>query len=85
MHRVHKGISTRDAFRKEKAPWHPTRHVPALSTQEAAALVLGVTQARRRHGWRLDQIAWHRLCRDTAVVQEVTRQLEHGADITEEV
>lgn len=47
--------------------------------------MLGLTQAWLRDGWRLDQIGWRRLCPDTAVVQEVTRQLEYCAYITEEV
>ena len=85
MPRVQNGISARDSFRKGKTPLHPTRHVPALSTPEAAALVLGVIEARLRDGWSLEQIGWHRFCRDTAVVQVVTRQLEHCTYITKEV
>jgi hypothetical protein len=85
MQRAQTGISTRDLFRKGKTRFHPTRHVPALSTQEAAALVMGVIEARLRDGWSLKQIGWHRFCRDTAVVQVVTRQLEHCATIKEEI
>jgi hypothetical protein len=85
MQRVENGISARDSSRKGKTPLHPTRHVPALSTQEAAALVIGVIEARLRDGWSLEKIGWHRFCRDTAVVQVVTRQLEHRATIKEEV
>lgn len=85
MQRVQKGISARDSFRKGKTPLHPTRNVPALSTQEAADLVMGVIEARLRDGWSLEQIGWHRFCRDTAVVQVVTRQLEHCVTIQEEV
>jgi hypothetical protein len=82
MQRVQKGISTRDSFRKGKVPFHPTRHVPALSTQEAADLVLGVIETRLSDGWSLEQIGWQRFCRDSAVVQVVTQQLAH---IPEEV
>lgn len=59
----------------------PTRYcyrsTPALSTQEAAALVMGMIEARLRDGWQLDQIGWPNFCRDTAVVQVVTQQLNH--------
>ena len=82
MPRVQKSISTRDSFRKGKTPLHATRHVPALSAQEAAALVLGVIETQLQDGWSLEQIGWQRYCRDIAVVQVVTQQL---APITEEV
>jgi hypothetical protein len=84
MQRVQNG-STRDSFRKGKTRFHPTRHVPALSTPEAAALVMGVIEARLRDGWSLQQIGWHCFCRDTAVVQVVTQQLEHRTTIKEEI
>ena len=79
---VQNGISTRDSFRKGKTRFHATRHVPALSTQEAAALVMGVIEAQLQDGGSLEQIGWQRFCRDSAVVQVVTQQLAH---ITEEV
>jgi hypothetical protein len=71
-----KGKSTRYYFRKGYArPCGRPRSTPALSTAEAAALVLGIIDARLRDGWSLDQIDWTRYCRDTAVVQAVTQQL----------
>jgi hypothetical protein len=82
MPRVQRDISTRDSCRKGKTPLHATRHVPALSTQEAAALVMGVIEAQIQDGWSLEQISWQRYCRDSAVVQVVTQQLAY---ITEEV
>jgi len=85
MQRVQTGISTRDLFRKGKTPLHPTRHVPALSTQEAAALVMGVIEARLRDGWSLEQIGWQRFCRDSAVLNIVNQKLAHSVRITEEV
>jgi hypothetical protein len=85
MPRVQNGISTRDSFRRGKTRFHRTRHVPALSTPEAAALVMGVIEARLRDGWSLQQIGWHRFCRDTAVVQVVTQQFEHRTTIKEEI
>jgi hypothetical protein len=75
----------RYTFRKRRWPHLHTRHVPALSTQEAAALVMGVIEAQLEDGLNLDQICWQRFCRDIAVVQVVTRQLEHCATIKEEV
>ena len=82
MPRVQNGISTRDSCRKGNPPLHATRHVPALSTQEAAALVLGVIKTQLQDGRSLEQIGWQRYCRDSAVVQVVTQQLAY---ITEEV
>ena len=76
MKSVSNGKSTRHDDRKGDArPCGRLRSSPALSTQEAAALVLGVIEARLHDGWSLDQIGWPKFCRDTAVVQVVTRQL----------
>jgi hypothetical protein len=76
MKSLSNGKSTRYYFRKGYArPCGRPRSTPALSTQEAAALVLGVIEARLHDGWSLDQIGWPKFCRDTAVVQVVTRQL----------
>jgi hypothetical protein len=77
-------IGARYTFRKRRLPQHHTRRVPALSTQEAAALVMGVIEAKLEDGWPFDQIGWQQYCRDIAVVQVVTRQLEHCATIKEE-
>jgi len=85
MQRVQKSIGARHTSRKGRLRQSRTRRVPALSTPEAAALVVGVIEARLEDGWSLEQIGWHRLCRDTVVVQVVTRQLEHRTHITEEV
>ncbi len=68
-------VSTRYSFRKGRIPYPPTRHVPALSNQEAADLVLKIISARLRDGWSLDQIDWQRYCRDSVVIQIVTQQL----------
>jgi hypothetical protein len=75
----------RYTLRKRRLRHHHTRCVPALSTQEAAALVMGVIEAQLQDGWSLEQIGWQGFCRDTAMVEVVTRQLEHHAPITEEV
>ena len=72
----------RYTFRRRRLSHHQTRRVPALSTQEAAALVLGVIEAQLQNGCSLEQIGWRRYCRDSAVVQVVTQQLTY---ITEEV
>jgi len=73
---IHKGKSTRYYFRKGYArPCGRPRSVPALSTQEAAALVMSIIDARLHDGWPLDQINWPKYCRDSAVVQVVTQQL----------
>jgi hypothetical protein len=85
MQRVQNGISTRDSFRQGKTLFHPTRHVPALSTQEAADLVVGVIEARLRDGWSLEQIGWQRFCRDRAVLNVVNQKLAHCDRITKEV
>jgi hypothetical protein len=85
MQRVHNGIPTRDAFRKRKPPFRPTRYVPALSTQEAAALVMGVIKAQLQDGWSLEQIGWHRFCRDSAVLNVVNQKRAHCDRITKEV
>jgi hypothetical protein len=77
-------IGARYTFRKRRLPQHHTRRVPTLSTQEAAALVMGAIEAQLEDGWPLDQIGWQHYCRDIAVVQVLTRQLEHRAPITEE-
>ena len=82
---VPKGKSTRHYFRKGYArPFHRTRRTPALSTQEAAALVIGIIEARLRDGWTLDQIDWQRYCRDQAVVQVVTQYLEQHTPMHKE-
>jgi len=76
MKSVSNGKSTRHAYRRGYPhPCGRPRSTPALSTQEAAALVLGVIEARLHDGWSLDQIGWPKFCRDSAVVQVVTRQL----------
>jgi hypothetical protein len=79
---VPNGKSTRHDDRKGDArPCGRLRSTPALSTQEAAALVLGVIEARLHDGWSLDQIGWPKYCRDSAVIQVVIQQLNqtHGA------
>ena len=77
---------TRYLFRKGDAkPCGRPRSTPALSTQEAAALILGVIEARLHDGWQLDQIGWPKFCRDTAVVQVVTRQLNQHNRTCKEV
>ena len=71
-----KGKSTRYYFRRGYArPCGRPRSAPALSTQEAADLVMGIIDARLDDGWPLDQINWPKYCRDSAVVQVVTQQL----------
>lgn len=77
MESLPKRQSTCYTFRKGRLPCSRSRHVPALSTQEAAALVWGIIEARLEDGWRLDQIDWRQYCRDSAVVQVVT---DHLAD-----
>jgi hypothetical protein len=74
--------STRYYFRKGYArPCGRPRSAPALSTQEAAALVIGIIEARLHDGWPLDQIGWRKYCRDSAVVQVVAQHLEQDAPI----
>ena len=74
--RIPKSKSTRYYFRKGYArPCGRPRSVPALSTQEAAALVLSIIDTRLDDGWPLDQIDWPKYCRDSAVVQVVTQLL----------
>jgi len=71
-----KSKSTRYYFRRGYArPCGRPRSTPALSTQEAAALVLRIIDARLRDGWSLDQIDWPKYCRDQAVRQVVAQQL----------
>jgi hypothetical protein len=71
-----KGKSTRHYFRRGYArPRGRPRPVPALSTQEAADLVMSIIEARLDDGWPLDQINWPKYCRDAAVIQVVTQQL----------
>lgn len=77
--------SPRFSFRKMKHPVHPMRRVPALTTAEAAAIVLRRIRAEQSAGFSLDQIDWQGYCRDSAVVQMVTQQLANSAPITEEV
>ena len=69
----------------DKSTRHSYRSTPALSTQDAATLVLGVIEARLHDGWSLDQIGWPKFCRDTAVVQVVTRQLNQHNRTCKEV
>jgi hypothetical protein len=85
MQSLPKSIDVRYTSRKRRLLHSRTQRVPALSTPEAAALVIGVIEAQLEDGLNLDQIGWHRFCRDIAVVQVVTRQLEHCAYIKEEV
>ena len=85
MQSLPKSIEARYTSRKRRLPHSRMQRVPALSTEEVAALVMGVIEARLEDGWSLEQVGWQGLCRDTAVVQVVTRQLEHHARITEEV
>jgi hypothetical protein len=84
MQSLPKSIDVRYTSRKRRLLHNRTQRVPALSTPEAAALVMGVIEAQLEDGLNLDQIGWHRFCRDIAVVQVVTRQLEHCATIKEE-
>jgi hypothetical protein len=44
-----------------------------------------IIAARRPGGWPLDQIGGQRYCRDRAVAQVVTPQLEPHTDIEKEV
>jgi hypothetical protein len=83
---VSKGKSTRHYFRKGYArPYHHTRRTPALSTQEAAQLVMRIIEACLRDAWLLDQIDWQRYCCDSDVIQLVTQQLEQTIPMQEEV
>jgi hypothetical protein len=83
---VPKGKSTRHSCRKGDAqPHHRPRRTPALSTQEADARVMRLIEARRPGGRPLDQIGGQRYCRDRAVAQAVTPQLEPHTDIQKEV
>jgi hypothetical protein len=84
MQSLPKSIDVRYTSRKRRLLHSRTQRVPALSTPEAAALVMGVIEAQLEDGLNLDQIGWHRFCRDIAVVQVVTRQLEHCATLKEE-
>ena len=59
--------------------------LPALSTEEAAALVIGIINARLHDGWPLDQIGWRKYCRDSAVVEAVAQHLEQHTPIQEEM
>ena len=80
-----KSKSTRYYFRKGYArPCGRPRSVPALSTQEAADLVMSIIEARLDDGWPLDQIDWPKYCRDSAVTQVVTQQLhQRHPELTE--
>jgi hypothetical protein len=83
---VLKGKSTRHSFRKGDAqPHHRPRRTPALSTQEADARVMRLIEARRPGDWPLDQIGGRRYCRDSAVAQVVTPQLEPHTNSQKEV
>ena len=82
---ITKSKSTRYYFRKGYArPCGHPRSVPALSTQEAADLVISIIEARLDDGWPLDQIDWPKYCRDSAVAQVVTQQLhQRHPELTE--
>ena len=82
---IHKRNATRYYFRKGYArPCGRPRPVPALSTLEAASLVMGIIEARLDDGCPLDQINWPKYCRDSAVVQVVTQQLhQRHPELTE--
>ena len=86
MKSVLKGKSTRYYFRKGYArPCGPPRSNPVLSTEEAAALVIGIINARLHDGWPLDQIGWRKYCRDSAVVEAVAQHLEPNTPIQKEM
>ncbi len=70
--------SVRYPFGKKAGLIHPIRRVPALSTAEAAAIVLRRIEAQQHAGISLDQIDWQGYCRDSAVIQLVTQQLNLG-------
>lgn len=76
---------TRYCFRKGRIRYRRTGRVPALTTLEAATLVMAIIEARRRDGVSLDQIEWQGYCRDSAVIQLVARQLNSRVLITERV
>ena len=78
-------LSTRYPFRKGCIRYRREGRVPALTTQEAAALVIGIIEARQRDGCRLDQIGWQGYCRDSAVIQMVAKQLASRILLTEKV
>jgi len=83
---IPQGKSTRYYFRKGYArPCGPPRSTPTLSTQDAAALVIGIIDARLHDGWPLDQIGWRKYCRDSAVVEAVAQHLEQHTPIQEEM
>ena len=85
MKRAHKTTPARHRCRKGRIHYHLTRSVPALSTLEAANLVLIMVSDRQRHGWPPGPRDWQRYCRDSAVIQVVTQQLTHCFHHTEEV
>ena len=80
-----KGKSTRYYFRRGYArPCGRPRPVSALSTLEAADLIISIIEARLDDGWPLDQIDWPKYCRDSAVAQGVTQQLhQRHPELTE--
>jgi hypothetical protein len=72
-----RGKHTRNFYRSR--PYARPRRVPALSTQEAATLVLEIISARVQDGWSLEQLDWPRFCRDSAVEKLVREQLAQAA------
>jgi hypothetical protein len=65
---VSNGKTTRHYFRKGYAR-------PCGRPRSTAALVIGIIEARLEDGWPLDQIGWPKFCRESAVIQVVTQQL----------
>ena len=80
-----KSGSSRYSFHEGRTRYRRTGRVPALTTLEAAALVMAIIEARRRDGLSLDQIGWQGYCRDSAVMQLVTKQLTSRVLTTEKV
>jgi hypothetical protein len=72
-----RGKHTRNFYRSR--PYARPRPVPALSTEEAAALVLDIITARVQDGWSLEQCRWQRFCRDSAVEKIVQERLAQAA------
>lgn len=77
--------STRYSFRKGRIRNRHRGRTPALTTLEAAALVIAIIEAQRRDGLSLGQIRWQGYCRDSAVMQLVAKQLTSHVLITEKV
>ncbi len=64
-------VSIHNSVRNRRIPDHSTRHVPALSTPEAADRMTEIISARLRDGWSLDQSDWQYICCDSTVIQVV--------------